>query len=673
MTIEQQYIASLDIEASYNLAKQMEAYRTNPVLGYRPAGSKAEFETGEMLKSYMEDLGLSNVRKDEIKVDGWEFEKAVLAYADAAGERKEVQLGAYQTDFVTKGAETFQVVYVGKGGEKDYADKDVTGKIVLAEINQRDEWWINFPVYQAHEKGAKALIAVQIGGYGQVDEKALNAQDIAGPPEAAAFSMSFEDSEKLKACLDEKGEITVTLDASSRVMRDVSTYNILGEIPGRRSDRMILLSAHYDSYFSGFQDDNTAVAMMLGIARAFIKMGYQPENTWVFCAMAAEEWGIADSKYDWSTGAYAEVFNVHPEWAGKVIGDFNFELPALSNGNLDGIRCTYEYKDFFEDTLKTLPALSPAYPEGVLVSAPIETWSDDFSVAISGIPSMVNEFSAGSFMTTHYHSQYDSDAYYNEAAYRFHHELYGLLLMHLDSQSVAPLNFAEVFEQASASLDVLMCQKSGSRVTALLNLLGQTEEVAEEVYDRIYDINEAGVDSEQCREAENILLKVFKMAQDKYVRLTWEDAVVFPQEAAQNNLRYLKKAIRALNRKIPDAEAAFEALYEIDNNAYAFQFSKQVYERFTDYVLDQNSDRLQWGRGRIVHHENLYDLVAQLMDKYHQGATDFANEIAELEKVAKRQKAYLRDDIEYMLQSTEKMLLLLQAANERLKNIQEKN
>lgn len=673
MTTEQQYIASLDIEASYNLAKQMEAYRTNPVLGYRPAGSKAEFETGEMLKSYMEDLGLSNVRKDEIKVDGWEFEKAVLAYADAAGERQEVQLGAYQTDFVTKGAETFQVVYVGKGGEKDYADKDVTGKIVLAEINQRDEWWINFPVYQAHEKGAKALIAVQIGGYGQVDEKALNAQDIAGPPEAAAFSMSFEDSEKLKACLDGKGEITVTLDASSRVMRDVSTYNILGEIPGRRSDRMILLSAHYDSYFSGFQDDNTAVAMMLGIARAFIKMGYQPENTWVFCAMAAEEWGIADSKYDWSTGAYAEVFNVHPEWAGKVIGDFNFELPALSNGNLDGIRCTYEYKDFFEDTLKTLPALSPAYPEGVLVSAPIETWSDDFSVAISGIPSMVNEFSAGSFMTTHYHSQYDSDAYYNEAAYRFHHELYGLLLMHLDSQSVAPLNFAEVFEQASASLDVLMCQKSGSRVTALLNLLGQTEEVAEEVYDRIYDINEAGVDSEQCREAENILLKVFKMAQDKYVRLTWEDAVVFPQEAAQNNLRYLKKAIRALKRKIPDAEAAFEALYEIDNNAYAFQFSKQVYERFTDYVLDQNSDRLQWGRGRIVHHENLYDLVAQLMDKYHQGATDFANEIAELEKVAKRQKAYLRDDIEYMLQSTEKMLLLLQAANERLKNIQEKN
>ncbi|MFR1976507.1 MAG: hypothetical protein ACLS2X_06035 [Coprococcus sp.] len=60
---------------------------------------------------------------------------------------------------------------------------------------------------------------------------------------------------------------------------------------------------------------------------------------------------------------------------------------------------------------------------------------------------------------------------------------------------------------------------------------------------------------------------------------------MFPQEAAQNNLRHLKKAIRALKRKTPDAEAALKH-YEIDNNAYAFQFSKQVYERF-DYVLDQ--------------------------------------------------------------------------------------
>ena len=58
-----------DTGYSYSLAKRMEQYRTNPVLGYRTAGSRAEFETGEMLVREMESLGLSDVHKDRICVD----------------------------------------------------------------------------------------------------------------------------------------------------------------------------------------------------------------------------------------------------------------------------------------------------------------------------------------------------------------------------------------------------------------------------------------------------------------------------------------------------------------------------------------------------------------------------------------------------------------------------
>ena len=94
---------------------------------------------------------------------------------------------------------------------------------------------------------------------------------------------------------------------------------------------MVLLSAHYDSYFDGFQDDNTAVALMFGIAKALLDSGFQPNNTIVICAMASEEWGVVDSNFDWSTGAYEQIFTAHPEWVGKVIADLNFELPALTN------------------------------------------------------------------------------------------------------------------------------------------------------------------------------------------------------------------------------------------------------------------------------------------------------------------------------------------------------
>ena len=57
MNEKEKVLTHLDIPYSYELAKRMEAYRCNPELGYRSAGSKAEFLTGEMLKKEMEEIG----------------------------------------------------------------------------------------------------------------------------------------------------------------------------------------------------------------------------------------------------------------------------------------------------------------------------------------------------------------------------------------------------------------------------------------------------------------------------------------------------------------------------------------------------------------------------------------------------------------------------------------
>ena len=47
---EEAFEQAVDVKKSYDLAKRMEGPKTNPVLGYRTAGSKAEWETGELLK-----------------------------------------------------------------------------------------------------------------------------------------------------------------------------------------------------------------------------------------------------------------------------------------------------------------------------------------------------------------------------------------------------------------------------------------------------------------------------------------------------------------------------------------------------------------------------------------------------------------------------------------------
>ena len=130
----------IDTEYSYQLARRMEAFCSHPKLGYRPAGSRAEYETGEMLKNEMERIGLSHVHKDPVTVDAWEFCKAELTCCLKDGTRRTFQLGAYQTTFQTEGAKEFSLVYAGKGTAADYEGLDLTGKLVLAEINQREDW-----------------------------------------------------------------------------------------------------------------------------------------------------------------------------------------------------------------------------------------------------------------------------------------------------------------------------------------------------------------------------------------------------------------------------------------------------------------------------------------------------------------------------------------------------
>ncbi len=681
MNLQTSILKNLDIDYSYHLAKRMEQFRTNPVLGYRPAGSRAEFETGEMLKQEMEAIGLFDVRKDAIKVDGWEFKKAVLSYTAEDGSRHEIQLGAYQTTFVTEGPKEFSLMYLGKGTAADYEGKDVTGKLVLVDINQRDEWWINYPVYQAHLKGAAALIAVQSGGYGEIDDEALNAQDIAGPEDAPAFSISRKDSDPLKELLEHTQEITVTLDADSRVTRDCTTYNIVGTIPGKHPDRMVLLSAHYDSYFSGFQDDNTAIALMFGIAKALLASGFKPNNTIVICAMAAEEWGVVDSNFDWSTGAYEQVFTAHPEWVGKVIADLNFELPALAHGTRARIRSCYEYTRFLEEYLSELPDLTQAYPEETRVTSPIETWSDDFSMAIAGIPSMVNDFTGGSFMETHYHSQFDNDDFYDEQVYRLNHELFALLIAALDETCVITLCLAPVMKRAldgyNISSDVLRpfvamdlispmtLASLVEKISGLEKILADAKDVAESRYESRRSLNsryrallsddkeeEAECLYLEAREAEDESLRRFKCAQDELVRIDWYGNVHYPHEILLQNIRLIGGAIA--NLKEQNLSSALRKLYQVDNNAYAFMFDEEVYNHFTDYVLNQPQDRLKWGYKRLMPHENLYALVKDLLNKKETAPEELSLtcEISHLTKI-------FQDQCRLLIQTTDQIQKLV--------------
>ena len=110
------------------------------------------------------------------------------------------------------------------------------------------------------------------------------------------------------------------------------------------------------------------------------------------------------------------------------------------------------------------------------------------------------------------------------------------------------------------------------------------------------------------------------------------------------------------------SEALDEYLYQVDNNWYAYDFSKETYEHFTDYVIDAPADRLMWGAGRVQGHNDLYDVISSIKSK--EDGCDYSEEIAVLEQCIDSEKELLEKSV---LEECEGMDAVKDALNAMLK------
>ena len=232
---------------------------------------------------------------------------------------------------------------------------------------------------------------------------------------------------------------------------------------------------------------------------------------------------------------------------------------------------------------------------------------------------------------------------------------------------------AEVNKNVKVDIAVLGdCKKTLAAVTGLLKKNRHTEWVdsfkeyeAVEEYNRNYKqllrdgkYDEAGKLFRQIRPLEQKLLARFQQEQDAFVRIDWYGNVLYPHEICSANLRLLGGAVR--NLKEQRLSSALRKLYQVDNNAYAFNFDEEVYRHFTDYVFHQPKDRLKWGYGRLPEHENLYGTVKQLLQKEKQlemltgsgmKEMDYREEITSLEHACSKLVVSLMNIVQQMERS----------------------
>ena len=640
----------IDTDFSEQVMDKISSLGDNADVGNRSAGSPAEKEAADFIRSTMNEIGLSNVTVDTFMCDTWTFEKARI-YFD---ENDYISLGGYATNLICD-MEPVSIVYCGKGTAADFEGIDVEGKIALIEIDQYNEWWINHPAYEAYLNGAKAVIAYNYAGYAQYNDTTIGVQDICGPDYAPAFAIDKQGFERLKGLIDENGgQAQITFDVKSVVEKDGVSQNIWGEIPGK-SDETIMLIAHYDGYFHSAYDDASGVATVLGIAKAIKDSGYEPEKNIRIICHGAEEWGKSNTEYDWAKGAYEQITNIHPEWADTAFALLNVDGMYPISGQKDfAIATVYELNDFTEEAIKDVMERYPQY--NVEIKSPTSTGTEDFSYSQAGIAAIVAsdvDYENSNYEKNIYHSSMDSKEYgYNPEVFKMVHELFTNILLCLDESEVRPLNFTAEITALEESLNKDIINEEHAIYDAVENAKAAAAALDSKI--------KSG-EIENTTEFNKKTADIFRSIRENFVTLSWESDIIFPTEQCQNNIEALEAAVEALKNGNGDL-AYDEYLYNVDYNWYAYDFSKEAYNFQISRVINNSAGT--WGEGLIINPcENLYDVISFLGENYGKENVDYTEAIDTLEGALERQYEYLdivlADEKENLDDLTEKMISLV--------------
>lgn len=646
------FMDKLDVNFSTEVDQFISEQGDDPVYGFRGAGSPAELAVAEHMKEVMTDIGLQNVTMEDITVDGWTYKGANVTFTNAEGKEQKVDLGGYQTTCKADN-EKVGLMWLDRGTAKDYEGLDVTDKLILIDINQNDDWWIDKPALQAKVKGAKAVIAMSELPTEDKAGDRVGTQDICGPADAPAFGISANDRDALKDAIKASGkkEIEVTFNADSEVVENTTSHCVWGEIPGK-TDEVVYMFAHMDGYFHSYFDDASGDGLLMGVAKAMIDSGYEPTKTIRFVCNGAEEFGRTDSECDWATGAYELVNTAHPEWAEN----------AFAVVNIDGAYCVEGETTYGVAVPEELSAWAKAVADPLIATTdykyryltPQSTYKEDFNFTAQGVPSVGTAKGEETiFYDLGYHTSYDSKeaAGFNDDCWVWMHELFGMYVYALDQTPARPLNFNARLKALKASYDENLV-KDEELMATIDELMAAAKPVNQKIKKLNADYAEAvaneDAEAAEALQAEAVELnkktrELYKAVQDALLWLDGDLGIVFPHETRQDNINNLQSGIDSI--EAGDAQEALdEYLWAVGNGWYAMYFDDET------LTIDENRYAAglenTWAEGRAdIDNIDIDDTVRSVMDKVEAEDSDFTDEVAKLKELKAEQEKYLNDAI----------------------------
>ena len=662
---------SFGYDVSYKLAYDNELQST-PEYGWRMAGSEAEHKAADYLSELMTDIGLEDVEKVPITVDSWEFRGGSLTID---GTDLEMVPYPYATNGTDENGLTAEIVDVGTGTMDEYEGIDVKGKIVLVGVDQYNEQWIDVYMDEADVHGAAAIVTYPIGneGYATLSDDDANVHDVCDGDIMPCVSISRNEAKAIQSAIEEgKDQATLILDNKISI-GDGEAYNVIGRIKGKNSDQIIVISGHYDKYFWGFQDDSTAIGLIMSIAKAMKESGYEPENDIYFIAHAAEEWGTSGTQSDYTTGAWEMINHARPEWQGKIIGMLNFELPAVNDdADMLEFQCVPEFSNLIKNFVDGdfAPDVTEAYTEGTSdETIPAGVMEDGISYRMSGVPYVVNvPFSQDGpegWYQQRYHTVHDDSDTYSKEVMTANITTYGALAIYIDMMPALELDLSLSADDMENFFDSDIAETAGIDVSAYEDGLEAMREAAAEQNKKIDDINsrykKAVADGaseeeiaklyEEGRAINASTLKAFKYVQDNFVNIIVAGDVASFHSAYQDNVALLDAIIAAIDEGelANDEDGVLDIAYMLNGGGeYSkYYFSPEAIAVVDDMLSDPSKTR-NYGTGKGFVFADTKGATRSILEKVMVGeeTPDLSEEKAVYEAALDAQRILYKESVE---------------------------
>ncbi|MEE2948496.1 MAG: M28 family peptidase, partial [Verrucomicrobiota bacterium] len=319
--------------------------------GIRRPAYEEGLKTERYLLDRFNEIGLGETRFEPVPVNYWRPSATRLAVGNAA-ESIPCFAVPYTGWTSNTGADT-EAVYVGTGSDEAFDAEDVSGKLVVTDMQFGElnaahlksgsrfihdpggtipdgplhcaNWLIpNFRAYyEAWKRGASGFI-------GLLGEMPIDGCELYVPYDgflkktpAAWVGREHAVTVRNAARNGEAFQFTSTGEA-----RTVDSNNVVGILPGR-TDEYILLTCHHDAPFASAVEDGSGLSVLLALAKVFAESGEPLERGLIFLASSGHFHG--------GIGCREFVAKHNGELLEKIVAAMGIEHIAVeAEGNASG-------------------------------------------------------------------------------------------------------------------------------------------------------------------------------------------------------------------------------------------------------------------------------------------------------------------------------------------------